>query len=232
MSNVTEPDFVRRLADFLQADQASKDVAAYFAERGDDGDLYTGRHFERISGGGDRPDRAHCITADDLVAVQTLSVSVPPETSVQLLEGPLGLTVSRYLRDIPTTVRLLDGEGGQHLADDSPADQCWRLLVSDAAPGVGPTTAGKLLARKRPHLLPVYDDVVRCALGHPSRFWMQLHRALLDGVDLVDVLTDLGRYAPRHVSALRVLDVVVWMAHRGQHSTRCKPGHPTGDAGR
>jgi hypothetical protein len=176
----THRGFVDLLASHLFADRAARDIAAYFAEPNDSDDLYTGRHFERIDGGGDRPERAHPITAEDLVAVQTLSVTIRPETSVQLMEGHLGLAVNRHLRDIPATMSLLDAEAGDHLADGSPADQCWRLLASDAVPGVGATTAGKLLARKRPRLIAVYDDVLRCALGHPSDFWTSLHHALVD----------------------------------------------------
>jgi hypothetical protein len=218
--------FVDLLAGYLHADRAAADVAGYFAEPSDSGDLYTGRHFERVGGGGDRADRAYRVTGEDLVAVQTLSVTVPPETSVQLLEGPLGLAVGRHLRDIPTSMGLLDPESGDHLADGSPADLCWRLLVGEAAPGVGATIAGKLLARKRPRLIPVYDDVVRCALGHPSSFWMSLHRALSANPVLLGALRSLATHAPRHVSPLRVMDVVVWMAHRREHSIGCSHRSP------
>ena len=34
--------------------------------------------------------------------------------------------------------------------------------------GIGFVTAGKLMARKRPRLIPVYDDVVKCALDEPQ----------------------------------------------------------------
>lgn len=45
-------------------------------------------------------------------------------------------------------------------------------------PGIGWVTVGKLLARKRPRLLPVHDQVVRCVLGRPESFWLDLHTAL------------------------------------------------------
>lgn len=219
----SSPTFDDLLAKNLFADRAAADVTAYFAEPSDSGGSYTGRHFERLSGGGDRADRSHRITADDLVAVQTLSVNVAPETGVQLLEGHLGLAVTRHLRDIPTTVSLLDPEAGVHLADGAPADKCWRLLVSDAAPGIGATTASKLLARKRPHLIPVYDDVLRCALGHPTNFWASLHHAFVGNPDILNALECLRAHAPQHVSAIRAVDVVVWMAHAHEHETVCKP---------
>jgi len=34
--------------------------------------------------------------------------------------------------------------------------------------------AGKLLARKRPSLIPVYDEIVRCAFGWPENIWTAL----------------------------------------------------------
>ena len=34
------------------------------------------------------------------------------------------------------------------------------------------------MARKRPHLIPVYDAVVRCALNTPASLWLTLHRVL------------------------------------------------------
>lgn len=220
MTTIPEATFSDLLRTFLLADRAASDVEAYFAESEP---RYVGRNFERIAGGGDRPDRAHRITSEDLFAIQTLSVTVPPETGVQLLEGQLGLSVNQYLRDIPTTVSLLDTDAGDHLAGGAPAEQCWQLLVSPKSPGIGRTIAGKLLARKRPHLIPVYDDVVRCALGHPANFWLSLHHCLSASPHLREALRALRSQAPQHVSTIRVLDVVVWMAHEREHRTEGKP---------
>ena len=222
-----EPSFVRLLTQYLDAPAAADDVARYFAEPGQGNGTYSGRHFERLGGGGDHPDHADRITAEDLIAVQTLSVTVPPEVSVQLLEGDLGAKVAAHLRAIPTDVSLLEPGAAPHVADGSPADQCWHLLVSNAAPDVGPTKASKLLARKRPQLLPVYDDVLRCALGHPASFWTTLHQTLVEQPQLGRTLTALQTRAPKHVSTLRVVDVVVWMAHQHEHRTRCKAGTAT-----
>ncbi|GGX37385.1 DUF6308 family protein [Streptomyces chryseus] len=100
------------------------------------------------------------------------------------------------------------------VADGSPADQAWHLLRDQA--DVGWVIAGKLLARKRPRSLPVYDRVVRCALGSPPSFWLDLHAALgEDGAALYRWLLELRQAAglPETVSALRVCDVV-WMSHR------------------
>lgn len=83
--------------------------------------------------------------------------------------------------------------------------------------GVDWVIARKLLARKRPRLLPVYDKVVRCALGRPRpSFWLALHAALReDDRALHHELLALRQVAgvPETVSALRICDVTVWMGH-------------------
>ncbi|MFF4504117.1 DUF6308 family protein [Streptomyces sp. NPDC001401] len=107
------------------------------------------------------------------------------------------------------------------LADGSPAHTAWHLLRDQ--PGIGWVTAGKLLARKRPRLVPVYDQVVRCVLGHPKSFWLDLHAALRsDKWALHHELTALRQAAelPETVSVLRICDVVLWMHHRTDHEQR------------
>lgn len=83
--------------------------------------------------------------------------------------------------------------------------------------------AGKLLARKRPHLIPVYDQVIRCLLGRPEKVWLKQHDQLAaDDGALRQELRSLRSPAdvPGHVSLLRVLDVVLWMSHRTKHRAR------------
>jgi hypothetical protein len=77
-----------------------------------------------------------------------------------------------------TDVDLGAPEAVPLLADDGPADRAWRLL--EAPDDMGWVTAGKLLARKRPQLIPVYDRVVRCAFGAPKPMWQWLHELCAD----------------------------------------------------
>lgn len=102
------------------------------------------------------------------------------------------------------------------LSPGSPADTAWHLLTDQH--GIGWVTAGKLLDRKRPRLLPVYDQVVRCFLGRPTSFWLGLHTALrADESALHHALLTLRQRAgvTETVSALR-----------------CGGGHEVGAAGR
>ena len=86
---------------------------------------------------------------------------------------------------------------------------------------------GKLLARKRPHLIPVYDAVVKCALGKPKSFWRSLHEAIsADEHGLRPRLAELRADVPYQVSDLRILDVVIWMGHSVEHRRVCKRRRP------
>jgi hypothetical protein len=167
---------INRLHPVLASDQAVEELRWYFGIGQPPGAAsFTGRRFEHLAGGGDRPEAANAVTADDLIAVQTLSVTIPAEAALDLLEGRLGARLSDLLYEIPNRVDMAEADAAD-LAPGSPADAAWRLLTGQ--PGIGWVTAGKLLARKRPRFLPVYDQVVRCVLGRPASFWLDLHAAL------------------------------------------------------
>jgi hypothetical protein len=151
--------------------------------------------------------------------VELLSIQIPPRVALDLLEGALGKQVTEYLRQIPTTVSLWSDEAEHLIEEGGPADSVWRLL--DHQDGVGWVTAGKLLARKRPSLIPVYDEVVRCAMGRPENFWKALRDALRqDDGKLRAHVAHLMKIAdvPPAVTLLRALDVAVWMHHRSSHT--------------
>ncbi|MFD9590140.1 DUF6308 family protein [Streptomyces sp. NPDC059980] len=207
----------RRLRVLLGAEGVVDDLRRYFGIGLPSGEAsFTGSRFEHLAGGGDRWEVADRFTAEDLVAVQTLSVTVPASVALNILEGPLGARLSHLLHAIPKDPDMVDA-GVDVVADGSPADQAWHLLRDQ--PDVGWVIAGKLLARKRPRLLPVYDRVVRCAVGRPPSFWLALRTALReDDAAVHRRLLQLREVAglPGTVSALRVCDVAVWMGHQGQ----------------
>ncbi|MET7519553.1 DUF6308 family protein [Streptomyces sp. NPDC005480] len=218
MSAPEPQPFTRRLNSLITSDQAFSDLRRYFGIDAPPGTVpFTGSRFEHLAGGGDRPAAADVLTADDLIAVQTLSVKVPARTALNLLESDLAAQLSTLLSSIPTDIDMADADAAD-LAFGSAADTAWHLLGDQ--PGIGWVTAGKLLARKRPRLLPVYDQVVRCVLGRPRSFWLTLHVALrADDYALHRRLLALRQSAgvPETVSALRICDVVLWMRHHGEH---------------
>ena len=172
-------------------------------------------------------------TGVPMLTISPLTTSLPFRRSVcrSLCEPPLsssrgtlGQELSRLLTQIPLDIELGEDGADRHVADGAAADQAWRLLDDQA--DVGWVTAGKLLARKRPRLIPVYDNVVACVLQWPTGFWLALHAALQEQDRVLQVtLDDIHRDAglPDAVSRLRVLDVAMWMRHVKQHSgSGCK----------
>lgn len=80
--------------------------------------------------------------------------------------------------------------------------------------GIGPVTASKLMAAKRPELIPVWDQHIEQAL-RPTKgqFWFEMQAAVADNQDrLRAIASDTGAVVP----ILRVADVVAWMSQHGK----------------
>ena len=80
-----------------------------------------------------------------------------------------GREISGLLAQIPVDVTLADAGADKLVAEGGPAWELWHLLHDIRPPldrsRLGPVAAGKLLARKRPQLIPVYDSYVERALS-------------------------------------------------------------------
>ncbi|MGW8635245.1 DUF6308 family protein [Streptomyces sp. NPDC055793] len=115
-------------------------------------------------------------------------------------------------------------------------------LLDGPAPlrGVGGTILMKVLHRKRPLFVPLYDTrVYACYCGpsahypikkSPQRTWSQFLRLLGEAVardldEQPDTWKALMKCAPDDVSLLRVLDVVAW--NRGGGTETRTPDEPT-----
>lgn len=182
----------------------------YFAESEAGRPDYSGAYFEVF--GDNPPDK---IIADDVVAVSLLSVDLPPHAVLRILERE-ALKITRLLSRVPFDVDL-------HAADPrlietgSPADELWGVLRSyDEPDGTGRVRTSKLLARKRPRLLPVWDDSVSRQLGLSTAWdhWTLVRELLHDEPRYVELLRDAHQEArlPHQVSILRTLDVLLWMS--------------------
>ena len=122
---------------------------------------YTGAAFDSWDSTGHRADDQNRFTADDLVAVTFLSVKVPAPAAYRLLGPDAGrfndllaaVGEDRDFADVPP----------EEITPDSPA---WVLEGAlRGLPGIGRTIASKLMARKRPRLVPIYDKVLRRVMG-------------------------------------------------------------------
>ena len=162
---------------------------------------FAGRTFDLL--GRSEPTGGNEVDVSDLLAVTLLDVCLPPDAIRLLLEEA---------RDVPpiflTHIRDLDMWDPTTEEDLRWANAFWHWLCG--IPGISWVIAGKLLARLRPRLVPVYDQVVKRVL--PSdHFWEAMacpHPGrLLDAVVHAKEAAHLDSGYP----SLRVIDSAAWM---------------------
>lgn len=187
-------------------------IADYF---GVAGGVYTGSLFELMVS-----TDPHAFAAEDVVALSALSERVPPRVAHWLL-GPEGRArTAALLRQVPVDVDIWDDDATPLLEPGGPLSELWDLLQRGCWPGettangMGTTRTSKLLAAKRPRLVPVWDGVVSAALP-TSASWESMRRTLRDR-DRRERIRRLTAAAPSHVSLLRRIDAVVWYRNRRQ----------------
>lgn len=199
-------------------DRAAAVLASYYRPLSGKAGGYTGGQFDAFDPSGTRSASANTFTADDLVAVSLLSVDVPGRAATQML-----VTQRRRFETLLEAIgpdRDLSAEGSVAEPSFRPAWELWRALA--ALPGLGPTTVSKLMARKRPRLIPIFDSVIDTTiLGGGGVLWAPLYAALRENDcalhnRLLQVRTLAG--LDESISALRVFDVLAWMDGSGNSS--------------
>jgi Family of unknown function (DUF6308) len=169
------------------------------------GVLFAGRHFDELPG-----NDVRAFTVGDLAAASLLDVRFGPHAVVELLERD---ACNALLAEIPSNLALWEVTS-EHLGRDSAAWQLWRRLVS--IPGVSQTRASKLLARKRPHLMPILDSVIvdRLCLERLDG-WQALREALTPElrIRINELATAATIHGASRPSTLRLLDVATWMTY-------------------
>lgn len=192
--------------------EAKKLVERYFG-LAEGSRRHEGAWFETIGGRGDDPATENVVTAGDLIALATLSVEVKGAAAIALLEPDFGRRVTDLLTNVPVGLSLADPSAEGVDREDSDASELWRLVRT--VPGFGPTRTSKLLARKRPRLIPIYDSVVAEQLGLSSSIghWA-LMRELVTQDDgalyrRAERIRDEVGLGPT-LSPLRVIDIVLW----------------------
>lgn len=214
---------VLRGEDDVRGDAAAVDVLReYFTRRVvKTGHERTGSRWDGWDPSGRRAADADVFTADDLVAITLLSVQVPAQGAwILLVERAAEL--NRLLAAVGPDRDLVDE--AEPMTPDSPA---WQLETAlREIHGVGRTVASKLIARKRPRLYPVYDEVVGRQLGTKAAHLEPMRLALRhDGGALHHRLLGLRERAglDEQVPALRILDVLAWMQGKG-YQPQAEPG--------
>lgn len=190
--------FAFDLTDWFEtnAAQVAEDFDRYFSS-------FTGRWFEHFGAVGD-PNR---FEASDLIAVEALSVQVPPEAAAKLLVTEPD-QFNALLRRIPRSLNMWDTPRDD--LQNGPGAVLHTMLRTLS--GVDWVIAGKLLAAKRPRLIPILDNKVRDLLQPPpARFWISMWDELSDASRRATI-TDICADAPADVSLLRRVDVALWMA--------------------
>ncbi len=208
-----------RYVDERDTDAAAALLRAYFSAE----QPFTGSRFDPFGGGGDRVDKNR-ITSSDLVAVSMLGVDVPPRATMALIENEsLAARVATELARFDPGLRFATVEPSV-LATGGDASALW-TLVHTSAPGMGRTKTSKLLARKRPHLFPVWDSVIHEATGQGTGTYWTWLRARFDDpslpVWLRAVAADVGHLDD--ISDIRLFDVIVWMTHWTDRRSRRVP---------
>ena len=202
-------------SDGLDATQKRPDVEEALRKYFDtDARGYTGSQFESLINDSD-PFK---ITATDLVALTTLSVKIPERAALWILRPEGGEQISKILREIPVDTDIWDPKVKNIFADDGKVMQLWRLMENANWPtarkggGLGGTTKrSKILAAKRPRLIPILDRVVVGSLLQTDNTW----RAIQDVLNVDSYRSKLEKalnhdVVPPSVSLLRRIDVVIW----------------------
>jgi hypothetical protein len=168
---------------------------------------FAGRTFMEL-----RPNDPDRVRPEDLLAVTFMGEIYPPYAVRKLLNGELGRQLSAILDRIPANLELWKATMDDF--DGAPMS-AWRLL-REALKGCGvvATKISKLLARKRPALIPVYDSIIRDHVAPVGTYWRVFHDLLQDEKHRHMIKAVRPEHTPSHdLPLLRVLDTAVWMRH-------------------
>jgi hypothetical protein len=109
--------------------------------------------------------------------------------------------------------------------EPQPYDGLRSEVLRQGGDGIGRTRTSKLIAAKRPRLIPIWDSFVEQATGLATLgYWWRFKQVLIaDDRAIWNWLGELRPQAtnvPRGVSELRMLDVLLWMTVEGSGGTQ------------
>lgn len=208
-------------------------LRGYF-HRDSSGFVYSGAMFNTYPAGPapgitTLPDTANVITDSDLIALSMLRIRVTGYEALIITQDKRQ-AIETLLEGIPADACITEGPSAGLLDRHGPAWTLWELLrdIKDRTKDsrLGAVAAGKLLARKRPALIPIEDSQIAAVFRRPPpdqdrRWWEAVRSAALDPTPAASGTT-LWRYLARirdaehldHLPILRVLDIIGWMHAR------------------
>ncbi|GAA4479669.1 hypothetical protein GCM10023190_23190 [Enteractinococcus fodinae] len=170
---------------------------------------YSGAHFNSFQVS---EKSSNQMTLADLYSVNLLALDIPGSAGLSIL-GTDAASITGLLKEIPDEPigKLTDTEFAAYLGKESAAWQLWKLLKSYH--GMGIARVSKLMARKRPHLIPIRDSIVARVAKFKSGdddwhlWWKTLH----DNPEIETQVECLRKEVDQPtLSTLRVLDILLW----------------------
>lgn len=203
----------------LQEDGTDRAVTAlthYFGRTEDGKFRFTGGAWDSFDPSGTRATSANMFTADDVLSCTLLSTPIGAPAALELM-NPVGEKRFSVLLTQVRADRDFVDEASRDSESFRPAVDLFNELMQLS--GVGMTRATKLLARKRPRLVPIVDSVILSNVFHGNRKqWQPLlttfqanERALWKRLQKLHTEAGLSP----EVSTLRVFDVLSWMEGAG-----------------
>ncbi len=188
-------------------DAAVRLLTRYFGPVVVEPNSYTGAAWDDWDPSGRRQRDVDEFTADD--CRHPAAVNIPGAAAHSLLVRDRA-RYNALLAEVGPDRDLVEVD--EPISDDWPASVLYRAVRE--LPKVGRTKTSKLLARKRPALIPIWDSVIGGVIQAGDYFWeplrqelrandAALHRRLLRLRDRADLSPS--------VTALRVFDVVCWI---------------------
>jgi hypothetical protein len=202
--------------DGVNATQVRPDVEPalkrYFSTKGEG---FTGSQFENLI----KDSNPYAITERDLIAITTLSVDVPARAALWILSKEGQNEISEHLQQIGEDTDIWDPRVNDIFADNGPVMDLWRKLEKANWPSPksggglgGITKRSKILAAKRPRMIPVLDRVVMGTLPVSENRWISIQNVLMNEEYRTKLQKALDHeHVPESVSLLRRIDVVIWI---------------------
>jgi len=205
---------VERAHRFLEDGRAEQALRLYL-----DGS-FTGGYFDtagRFSGDIPSPapvvdPRPNEMTIEDVLALALMGKRVDFRLVHAVRE--LNSQVAPHLEQVSVCLEIQDAPDVGDMSSEPWGQLSSAFDVVRQAKGIGRVYASKLLSRKRPQLIPIWDRFVQEGLGmiRADNDWVVMQAVVRSSED---DLRELQSRAAPHLSLLRILDAVIWVRAGG-----------------